>query len=72
MKLYSIRKFRKSKKLTQSEMADIIGVSRVNYSKKEAGNIKFSLPEATAIANHFGVSIEDVFFENDCSSKEQK
>ena len=57
----NIKKFRESLGLTQEEFADIIHVSKVNYSKKENGKVKFSLDEAFLIANHFKQPIEVIF-----------
>ena len=41
-----IKQFRESMNMSQEEFGNIIGVSKVNYSKKERGLVKFSLNEA--------------------------
>ena len=57
----AIKQFRESVGQTQEEFASIINVSKVNYSKKENGKVKFSLNEAFQIANHFNKPIEAIF-----------
>lgn len=57
----NIKKFRESVGQSQEEFAAIINVSKVNYSKKENGKVKFSLNEAFLISKHFNKSIEVIF-----------
>lgn len=66
----AVRKFRESIGLKQEDFAAIIHVSKVNYSKKENGKVKFSLDEAFLISNHFKKPIETIFGENEISKKE--
>lgn len=66
----AIRNFRESLGMKQEEFAAIINVSKVNYSKKENGKVKFSLNEAYTISNHFKKPIEDIFGSNEVSSNE--
>lgn len=66
----AIKQFRESLGRTQEEFATIISVSKVNYSKKENGKVKFSLNEAFQIANHFNKSIEDIFGNIEVSKNE--
>lgn len=42
-------------------------VSKVNYSKKENGKVKFSLNEAFLISKYFGEPIEAIFGDGDVS-----
>ena len=49
----AVKKFRESVGLKQEDFAAIINVSKVNYSKKENGKVKFSLDEAFMISKHF-------------------
>lgn len=65
-----VKEFRKKLNLKQEDFANIIGVSKVNYSKKENGKIKFSLDEAHKISEHFNKSIELIFYANDVSKIE--
>lgn len=57
----AIKKFRESLGLRQEDFAEIVHVSKVNYSKKENGKVKFSLDEAFLISNHFNKPIESIF-----------
>ena len=66
----NLKALRKARGLTQEEFANIISVSKVNYSKKENGKVKFSLNEAFQIANHFNKSIEDIFGNMEVSKNE--
>lgn len=66
----SIKIFRESKGLKQEYFAELIGTSTVNYSKKENGQVKFSLHEAKKIAEHFKEPIEVIFFADEVSKKE--
>ena len=68
--MMAIKQFRESVGQTQEEFANIISVSKVNYSKKENGKDKFSLNEAFQIANHFNKSIEDIFGNMEVSKNE--
>lgn len=69
-KMLAIRKFRESLGLKQEDFAEIIHVSKVNYSKKENGKVKFSLNEAFLISNHFKKPIETIFGDNKVSKTE--
>lgn len=66
----AIREFREALGMKQEEFAEIIHVSKVNYSKKENGKVKFSLDEAFLISNHFKKPIEAIFSHNEVSQKE--
>lgn len=68
--MFAIKKFRESLGMTQEEFADIIHVSKVNYSKKENGKVKFSLNEAFIISKHFNKPIESIFENNKVSISE--
>ncbi len=57
----AIRQFRESLNMSQEQFAVIIGVSKVNYCKKEKGQVKFSLNEAYKLSNHFKQPIETIF-----------
>ena len=66
----AIKQFRESIGETQEEFAAIIHVSKVNYSKKENGKVKFSLNEAFLISNHFNKPIEAIFGNSEVSENE--
>lgn len=69
-RMSSIKAFRESTGKRQEDFARIIGVSAVNYSKKENGSVKFSLEEAKKISTYFNKPIEDIFFAENVSKNE--
>jgi len=52
---------RKEKKLSQSQLADILEVSRQTISSLENGRYNPSILLAFKIARYFGKSIEEIF-----------
>lgn len=61
-----IQELRKERKITQQELADVLGVTRQTIISLENGKYKASLILAHKIAQFFGMTIEDVFiFEKD-------
>jgi len=56
-----IQQLRKERKLTQSELADAVDVTRQTIISLESGKYNASLLLAHRIAKYFGKSIEDVF-----------
>ena len=56
-----IRVFRAEHRLSQAELARIIGVSRKTISTIEVGKFVPSTVIALKIARHFGVPVEDIF-----------
>lgn len=66
----AIKKFRESVGLKQENFAAIINVSKVNYSKKENGKVKFSLDEAFMISKHFNKPVEFIFGDSEVSKSE--
>ena len=56
-----IEEFRRQRKLTQSELADALGVTRQTIISLENGKYKASLVLAHKIAQDFDVAIEDIF-----------
>ncbi len=56
-----IEEFRRSAKLTQSELAEGLGVTRQTIISLESGRYKASLVLAHKIAQYFSCTIEDVF-----------
>lgn len=55
--LNKIREFRKQNKISQEEIANVIGCSQNTYSLKELGKNPITLDEAIKIANHYNKSI---------------
>ena len=56
-----IKELRKVNKLSQSELADIVGTTRQTITSIEVGKYTASLVLAYKIAHHFNMSIEEVF-----------
>lgn len=56
-----IEDYRRALKLTQSELADALGVTRQTIISLENGKYKASLVLAHKIAQYFNASIEDIF-----------
>lgn len=57
-----IKELRISKGLSCNQMAQLIGVTKATYSKKENGLVRFSLDEAKIISDKFQETIEHIFF----------
>ena len=56
-----IPQLRKENKLSQAELADIVGVTRQTITSIEIEKYIASLPLAYRIAKYFNLKIEDVF-----------
>ena len=56
-----IRELRKSRKLSQEELADAVGTTRQTITSIEVGRYTASLELAYKIAHYFGLAIEEVF-----------
>lgn len=56
-----IKELRKENKLSQMDLADIVGTTRQTITLIEVGKYTASLPLAYKIARHFGLKIEDIF-----------
>ena len=61
IKLYQARK---QAKLSQQEVADILGISRKSYGQKERGDVLFNLEEMFALSELLNVSLDDLFISN--------
>ena len=60
-----VRELRKNQKLTQEELAELIGISRQAINAIEKEKFDPSLPTAFKMAKNFKTSIEDLFmYEN--------
>ena len=58
IKLYDARK---QSKLSQQEVADILGISRNSYGQKERGDVPFNLEEMFALSDLLNASLDDLF-----------
>ena len=56
-----IKELRKERKLSQEELAAVVGTTRQTITSIEVGKYTASLPLAYKIARYFGLHIEDVF-----------
>ncbi|MCH1544654.1 helix-turn-helix transcriptional regulator [Bacteroidia bacterium] len=60
-----LQELRKNRKLTQEQLAEIIGVSRQTINAIEKDKFDPSLPTAFRMAQLFEKKIEDIFLFND-------
>ena len=58
IKLYDARK---QAKLSQQEVADVLGISRNTYGQKERGDVPFNLEEMFALSELLNASLDDLF-----------
>ena len=68
--LEQLRKIRCEEDYTCAQMAKVLGVTKATYSKKERGQIIFTLNEAQKIALLFGNTIEYIFFGKNVSESD--
>lgn len=47
--------------LSQTEMAEILGLSLVSYNKRETGKIPFTVDELQTMSEYFKVPVENFF-----------
>jgi transcriptional regulator with XRE-family HTH domain len=47
---------------TQKDISIVLGLSLVQYAKKENGKAHFNLVEAKELSEYFEISIEKIFF----------
>ena len=60
-----IQKLRKERKITQEQLAEIVGIDPKNISRIEKGNNYPTAENLTSIANALGVEIYELFVFND-------
>lgn len=53
--------FRMSKRVTQKDMAELLGVDKRTYINKEHGVTQFKANEMFLVAQYFGAEIEEIF-----------
>ncbi|MBE6700020.1 MAG: helix-turn-helix transcriptional regulator [Ruminococcaceae bacterium] len=56
-----VQEFRKKKKLTQEQMAELVGLSHHHYSTLERGLYSIKLDTLVQIINILGCSADDIF-----------
>ncbi len=59
-----IQQLRKERRITQSELADAVEVTRQTIISLESGRYNASLVLAHKIAQYFGMQIEEIFIFN--------
>lgn len=52
---------KEEKNLTNKEMAILLGISAIQYRKKERGDVQFKLNEMLKISEFFGKTLDDIF-----------
>ena len=69
----NIKKFRITQKMTQEEMAMLIGCSINAYIQKEKGRVDFTVNEIKIIKAYFNLSVKEtwnIFFSNKINGNE--
>lgn len=66
-----LREIRNSRNISALDMATVLGLkTRAAYYKKESGDIRFSLEEASLISEYLNMRIEDIFFDDEVAKTE--
>ena len=52
---------KEERNLTNKEMAELLGITPVQYRKKERGETQFKLNEMLKISEYFGKTMDDIF-----------
>lgn len=52
---------RREAKLQQKDVAKVLNIHPVTYSRKETGSSDFELQEAFTLANYFGCTVDELF-----------
>lgn len=65
---WELIKLRKSKNITQKEMANLLGIHSDTYYLKESGKNDFKLEEIFKIARFFNKRIDEIFLPNNISN----
>lgn len=66
-KVNNLKEIRKSKGISQAELAVCVGVSVRHIAFIESGDRKPSIDLAFKISKTLGVSLEDIFLFNECA-----
>lgn len=56
-----LKELRKGEKLTQQELADRLGIGRVNYTRYETDTVRPDYETLLAIADFYHVSLDELF-----------
>lgn len=52
---------KEERNLTNKEMAELLGITPLQYRKKEKGETQFKLNEMLKISDFFGKTLDDIF-----------
>lgn len=52
---------RKDNKITQTDLANVLGITTKQYGAKELGKFKFNGDEMFKIAEYFNTKVDDIF-----------
>ena len=52
---------KEQKSLTNKEMAEMLGITPIQYRKKEKGEIQFKLNEMVKLSEYFGKTMDEIF-----------
>ncbi len=67
----NVQKYRKLKKLTQENLAEIVGVDTTSISSIETGKYFISAENLSKIAQALNINVSDLFYFDNLSSKEE-
>lgn len=68
-----LRRIRQEKNIKAKEIADKIGLKTEGaYYKKETGTVPFTLEEGKVISEMLNMPIEEIFFKDELSCKDNK
>lgn len=56
-----LRELRTQNELTQAKLSDLLGISRVNYTRYETNKVRPDYETLIKIADFFDVSLDDLF-----------
>ena len=63
--IMSLKGFRRSKKITQTELANRIGVSRDTIARIESGKARIYLAQAVAMADALDIMLQDLLMQDE-------
>lgn len=52
---------KEQKSLTNKEMAEMLGITPIQYRKKEKGEVQFKLNEMAKLSEYFGKTMDEIF-----------
>lgn len=56
-----LRELRHNEGLTQKELAEKLGIGRVNYTRYENGSVRPDYETLLAIADHYDITLDELF-----------